>query len=821
MRRQAIRPRARDSKSRFGRRRARPGVHHRRLFGERLEDRHLLSGAAVSYTVTDLGTLGGTSSHAYGINNSGQVVGDADGISLTVHGFLWESGTGILDLGTFGGAHSHAYAINDTGQVAGWSYNSDGACRAFLWQSGSGMQDLGTLGGNYSLAYGINNNGQVVGSDGHAFLWQSGSGMQDLGTLGGNYSLAYGINNNGQVVGCGDGTSFSDHAFLWENGTAMLDLGTLPGASASEARGINDIGQIVGDAYGSGRTHAFLWQSESGMQDLGTLGGGSSSAYAINNSGQVVGQASPSQGADHAFVWQTDTGMVDLNSLIPASSGWTLVAAHAINDRGQIVGEGSSPSGRYHAFLLTPVPGTPQLDPGSDSGVSSTDNITNVTTPTFKGTAGAGSTVRIYSDGVLVGSGMADDGGAYQVAVTTPLADGPHSITAQTTDPAGNVSGFSGALSVTIHTAAPLADVVDVAPDPRTTAVSEISVVFSEAVYGLDLADLTLRRDGGENLLTASQTLTTTDNIIWTLGNLSGLTGTLAVNTTKTFDLTLTAAGSGVADVAGNALSADASDTWLLVNPLSFTGTPGDDTFTFTAGDTWHEVVMTLDGDSPTTYRYAATESPHLSFDGGGGRDTVVFNGGAGDLTAQLYPDHGVLLGGDYTVSVSHVEQMTVNATPDGQDVARLYDSTGDDTFTAYPTYAVLADGASYTVRVNDFRFVMAYANQGGTDAALFFDSEGNDTFTSTPTWATMTGTWRPDGADRWTTTTGARSSTPTRRPPRRGRTWRSSTTRPPAMTSSSRSRLGPRYPGAGGRAGPTASATRALTPPAATTRPN
>ena len=68
----------------------------------------------------------------------------------------------FTDLGTLGGASSAAWGINDAGQVVGEATTASGVQNAFLY-SGGVMSDLGTLGGQYSVAYGINSAGQVVG----------------------------------------------------------------------------------------------------------------------------------------------------------------------------------------------------------------------------------------------------------------------------------------------------------------------------------------------------------------------------------------------------------------------------------------------------------------------------------------------------------------------------------------------------------------------------------------------------------------------------------------------------------------------------------
>jgi probable HAF family extracellular repeat protein len=300
------------------------------------------------YEVIDLGTLGGTYSRAFAINDAGQVVGVSQTIESGGHAFFWDRRNGMIDLGVlYEGDMSAAYGVNDHGQVVGFSGPDDRD--AFIWDSENGMRCPEGFG---SEARAINNAGQVVvNTEFHSYLWHPNEVVIVLGSLGTDRVSACALNSAGQVVGHAY-TSISEyHAFLWDRATGMRDLGTL-GGTCSMAFGINDTGQVVGKSRtttGDWREHAFLWDSDTGMVDLGE-----GRALAINNAGQVVGYMSSS---GPAFYWDSDIGMIQLSDLLLPNSGWReLHYASDINKRGQVVGMGRTDNGKIHGFLMTPVP---------------------------------------------------------------------------------------------------------------------------------------------------------------------------------------------------------------------------------------------------------------------------------------------------------------------------------------------------------------------------------------------------------------------------------------------------------------------------------
>jgi hypothetical protein len=195
-----------------------------------------------------------------------------------------------------------------------------------------------------------------------------------------------------------------------------------------------------------------------------------------------------------AIVLLFDGGTQVGRTVANSSGAWSITTTKLADGAHQLTAVAQDTAGNFSlpsAALLVTIDtkvdvSALTLDQASDSGRSQLDGISKITTPRLSGTADSGATVAVYDGSTKIGTTVADENGAWSI-VTRTLADGKHSLSAKASDAAGNTSGGSPVLSLTIDTKAPPAPIaLDLlaAADSGVSATDNITRITSPVVSG-------------------------------------------------------------------------------------------------------------------------------------------------------------------------------------------------------------------------------------------------------------------------------------------------------------------------------------------------
>lgn len=273
----------------------------------------------------------------------------------------------------------------------------------------------------------------------------------------------------------------------------------------------------------------------------------------VYQDGQQVGTAQ----ADGSGAWS----FTPSTALANGSHTWSVTATDA-------AGNVSPASPDFTLVVDTTAPNAPVIsqavdDVGTITGPVSSGQSTDDTIPRLVGTSEPFATVNIYEGTTLVGTGTADASGNWSILLTTTLATGPHSFTAQATDAAGNTSAPSATFNLTIDTTPPaqpvLSSIVDDVGNAATpVANGGLTNDAQPTLTGTAEAGATVRIYDGSTLV---GTVTADANGNWTLAQ----TTTTLTEGSHSFTATAT-------DAAGNT-SAPSTVTTILVD-LTAPGAP-------------------------------------------------------------------------------------------------------------------------------------------------------------------------------------------------------------------------------------------------------
>src|SRR5262245_64240218 len=148
--------------------------------------------------------------------------------------------------------------------------------------------------------------------------------------------------------------------------------------SATEAFGINDTGQIVGQYSDPGGTTGFLLSGRT-YTTLDASATGDTFAFGMNATGQIVGSYTNATGTHGCLL----SGGIDYTTLEDPVAAFGNTIARGINTTGMIVGDYKDASANFHGFLYFNGLYAPIDDPSATtstqaSGINDASHIVGV-----------------------------------------------------------------------------------------------------------------------------------------------------------------------------------------------------------------------------------------------------------------------------------------------------------------------------------------------------------------------------------------------------------------------------------------------------------
>lgn len=249
---------------------------------------------------------GAVATQLWGINNSGQVVGNAFFADDSLLSFVYDSRKGgITDLSNVPD-NSNFIGINESGTMVGAV--SDAAVTyehgVILDKKGNATTFVHPAPLTNTVARAVGPSGLVTGYayddvDSTGFIYDPKSNTF-IDFLPSALTIAQGINGRGDVVG-GIVTAPFDRLGFLRDSSGNISLFKVDG-HRTRARGINDSGQIVGFMDTSSGVQGFVGTLSGGFTPVNVPGATDTLPQGIANSGAIVGQYFDADGNTHGFI---------------------------------------------------------------------------------------------------------------------------------------------------------------------------------------------------------------------------------------------------------------------------------------------------------------------------------------------------------------------------------------------------------------------------------------------------------------------------------------------------------------------------------------